>query len=142
MAPRTTREALIAEMLGDIDALLSRCEAFSTNVDALQEQMTTTSATLDAAGERYRQVISTFTEQAKQHLVTYIERRAGEAESRISESEQKELEEAVVRAFRSALIETASKKHTTWTHLGELASVALVAGASSAACIYCLMYCR
>jgi hypothetical protein len=140
MAPRTSREALIAEMLGDIDVLLTRCEGFSVNVDALQAQMASSTATLDAAGERYRATIVTFTEQAKQKLVSHLERKAGEAGTKLQESQSAEVREAVRRILEEAADDAAAQtRRPLWPRLAELVSVGLVAGLSAAGLVYWLM---
>jgi hypothetical protein len=140
MAPRTTREALIAEMLGDIDTLLTRCEAFTTKVDVLQAQMASNTATLDAAGERYRLAVGAFTEQAKQEVTRYLERKASEASTKILESQQAELRESVLRILESAANDAASKPRPVWSRLAELAGVAILAGVCSAGIVYWFMH--
>jgi hypothetical protein len=138
--PRTTREALIAELLGDIDTLLARCDAFTAKVDALQVQMASNTATLDAAGERYRQAIITFTEQAKQQVSTYLERKAGEASAKILDSQQAELQNAVLRIVESAAHEAVGNARPVWLRLAELAGVAVLAAALGAGMVYWLMH--
>jgi hypothetical protein len=138
--PRTTREALIAELLGDIDALLTRCEGFTAKVDALQAQMASNTATLDAAGERYRQAIIAFTEQAKQQVSTYLERKAGEASAKILESQQADLQEAVLRIVETAAHDAVGKAPPIWLRLAELAGVAVLAAALGAGMVCWLMH--
>ena len=63
--PRTTREALIAEVLGDLDGLLARVEALPALVDGAESKLSGTVAALDDAGDKFRLAVTAFTEQAK-----------------------------------------------------------------------------
>ena len=74
-SPRTAREALIAEMLGDLDLLLARVEALPALVDTAEERLTSTVTALDNAGDKYRMAITAFTEQAKTELAEYLDRK-------------------------------------------------------------------
>lgn len=139
MGPRTSREALIAEMLGDIDVLLTRCEAFAKIVEVLQAQMASNATTLDAAGERYRLAACAFTEQAKQEVSRYLERKASEAGANLLDSQQAELQEAVLRILKSTANDTAGNARSVWSRLAELAVVGIVAGTSAAGIVYLLI---
>lgn len=139
MEPRTSREALIAEMLGDIDSLLTRCEAFTQIVDVLQTQMASNATTLDAAGERYRIAVCTFSEQAKQEVSSYLERKAGEAGTKILDSQQAALREAVVRKLEATANNAGIKGRSVWSRLAELVGVGIVAGITAAGMVSWLM---
>ena len=52
--PRTTKEALIAEMLGDLDRLLARAEALPVAIREAEERTTGMIAGLNEAGDRFR----------------------------------------------------------------------------------------
>lgn len=82
-SPRTTREALMAELLGDVDKLLARVEALPVMVAAAEEKMTSTAKALEDAGDKYRMAVTAFTEQAKNRLVGILghEKRPGRAYS-------------------------------------------------------------
>jgi hypothetical protein len=100
-APRTAREALIAELLGDMDALLARVEALPRQVAASEERLAQSVATLDEAGDRFRLAVTAFTEQAKSDLAEYLDRKASEAADKTVSEQRGGLEEAVRTAFRS-----------------------------------------
>lgn len=140
MAPRTIKEALVAEMLGEIDALLTRCETCTAVVDALQAQMASSTATLDAAGERYRVTISTYTEQVKQEVSRYLERKTSEASANMLASQQEQLQEAVLRILESTANDTTNRSQPVWTRLAELGGVAILAGVSGASMVYWLIH--
>ena len=80
-SPRTAREALIAEMLGDLDTLLARVEALPALVTTAEERLTSTVTALDNAGDKYRMAITAFTEQAKTELSEYLDRKTIEVSS-------------------------------------------------------------
>lgn len=119
-APRTAREALAVEMLGEIDTLLARCEALPATVAALEAQLATSTATLDAAGERYRMTIVAFTEQAKDQVASYLERRAGEISVQLADEQR----EAIVRAVEAIAAQAGATERPFWPRIAEAACVA------------------
>lgn len=117
-APRTAREALIAEMLGDLDALLARIEALPALVTSAEERLSGTAAALDAAGDKYRMAVTAFNEQAKADLSEYFDRKAVEVSSRTVEDQRAAMQEAARMAFRS---EASDKAESLGLVLGEAA---------------------
>lgn len=138
--PRTTREALVAELLGDIDGLLARCEAFTGKVEVLTAQLASNTATLDAAGERYRIAAVAFTEQAKQEVIRFLERKASEVSAQMLDAQRAELQAAVLRVLESAASEAVTRSAPRWQRLTELAGVAIGAGISGAGLVYWLLH--
>ena len=65
-SPRTTKEALFAEMLGDLDSMLTRIENCEARLSARANA-------LESSGEKYGQAVAAFTEQAKGELGDFIE---------------------------------------------------------------------
>ena len=117
-APRTAREALIAEMLGDLDALLARIEALPALVAGAEERLSGTAAALDAAGDKYRMAVTAFNEQAKTDLSEYFDRKAVGVSSRTVEDQRAAMQEAARMAFRS---EASDKAASLGLVLGEAA---------------------
>ena len=76
MTARTSKEALVAQLLGELDALLYRVEALPKQFDNAKDELAHTIAALVTAGEKYRSVITQFTEDAKTELTDFIERKA------------------------------------------------------------------
>jgi len=70
--PRTAKEALIAEMLADIDAMLDRIEKADQGIRQ-------TVSVLTGADEKYRQAVMSFTEQAKAELSAWLDQKATQA---------------------------------------------------------------
>jgi hypothetical protein len=52
--PRTTREALIAEMLGELDTLIARVERLPGSTAEAETRLTLTTHILEDAGDKYR----------------------------------------------------------------------------------------
>ncbi len=72
--PNTAREALIAEVLGELDGLLARVEALPDKVASAELKLTATVAALTDASDKYRLAVTAFNEEAKQELTEYLER--------------------------------------------------------------------
>lgn len=89
---RTVREALIAQALGDIDEMLTR-------VDEQKRTLLAATATLNEASDKYRGTVVNFTEQAKNELNAFLERRAGEVAAGTVESQREQLVAVVRQAF-------------------------------------------
>lgn len=99
--PRTSREALIAEVLGDLDALLSRVEKLPLAVQESEYRVGATIAALGEAGDRYRLAITAFTEQSRDELTRFLERKAAEVSANSVEEQRAALQAAAFAAFRS-----------------------------------------
>ena len=72
-APNTAREALIAEMLGDLDSIIQRAEGLPAMVDAAEGKLTATAKALESAGDKYRLAVTAFNEEAKAELSEYLD---------------------------------------------------------------------
>ena len=100
-APRTAREALMAELLGDMDELLARVEALPGQVETSEQRLGQSVAALDAAADRFRVAVTAFTEQAKTELAEYLDRQASSAAEKTVSEQRAALEEAARAVFRS-----------------------------------------
>lgn len=78
-SPRTTKEALFAEMLGDLDNMLNRIENLPKLVENCEHRLKDSAVTLESAGKQYGQAVTAFTEQAKVELIDFIERKSATA---------------------------------------------------------------
>lgn len=79
--PRTTKEALFAEMLGDLDNLLTRVENLPQLIENCEARLSASAATLESAGEKYGQAVAAFTEKAKEELGDFMEKQADHAQA-------------------------------------------------------------
>jgi hypothetical protein len=147
-SPRTAREALIAEMLGDLDLLLTRVEALPALVASTEERLTSTVTALDNAGDKYRMAITAFTEQAKTELAEYLNRKTIEVSSKTVEEQRAAIQEAARVAFRSeasdkaanlglVLAESAKEfRRSMWSRLMEHAITALITSGFTVGLLY------
>lgn len=152
--PRTTREALIAELLGDVDGLLARVEALPAVVAGAEEKLSTTAKTLEDAGDKYRLAVTAFTEQAKAELSEYLDMKSGQAAqvaSKTVEEQRAALQEAARLAFRSEASDKAANlgvvlgeaakefQRSMWSRLIEHAVTALIASGFTASLVYLIV---
>ena len=152
--PRTTREALIAELLGDLDGLLARVEALPATVAGAESKLSGTVAALDDAGDKFRLAVTAFTEQAKADLAEYLDLKTAQAAHQAAktvEEQRAALQEAARMAFRSeasdkaaslgvALGEAAREfRRSMWSRLMEHAITALIASGFTAGLVYAIV---
>jgi maltooligosyltrehalose synthase len=78
MGAFNAREVLVAELLGEVDALLKRVEAFTPQIDAAHGRLAGSAGEMVSAIERYRVTIAALTEQAQASAVKHVVRRANE----------------------------------------------------------------
>lgn len=116
--PRTTREALVAEMLGELDTLLARVEALPKEIASAESQVVTSVASLNEAGDKYRMAVTAFTEQAKTELTEFLQRKASEVAAKTVEEQRAAIQEAARQAFRS---EASDKAAALGVALGQAA---------------------
>ena len=150
-SPRTAREALIAEMLGDLDLLLARVEALPALIANTEERLTSTVTALDNAGDKYRMAITAFTEQAKTELAEYLDRKTIEVSSKTVEEQRAAIQEAAHMAFRSEASDKAAYlglvlgeavkelRRSMWSRLMEHAITALISSGFTVGLLYALM---
>lgn len=98
MNARTSKEALVAQLLGELDTVLNRVEALPKQVDNAELQITQSVAALIKAGEKYREAVTDFTEGAKKELTDFIERKAGNVANKAAAEQRAKLTEAARKA--------------------------------------------
>jgi hypothetical protein len=153
-APRTAREALIAEMLGDLDVLLARVETIPALIAGAETQFSGTLAALDDAGDKYRTAVKAFTEQAKADLLNYqdIKRADAAREATKTIDEQRAaIQEAAREAFRIEVKDHAVKlgtvlndaakvyRRSMWTRIMEHGITAIIASGFTAVLVYTIL---
>jgi hypothetical protein len=148
--PRTSREALIAEMLGEVDALLSRIEALPAVAAKTEERISGAAAALADAGDKYRLAVTAFTEEVKAELTEYLERKAGAIAAQTVEEQRAAMQEAARQAFQFEAFEKAANlgiglaaaakafHRAKRSRLIEHAMTALVASGFAAALVYAM----
>jgi hypothetical protein len=111
--PRSAREALIAELLGDVDRLLARVEALPAQVAQAEAKVAGTITGLNEAGDRFRLAVTAFAEEARTGLAEYAQRKAGEAGSRAADEARTAMIDAAKQAFRSEAADKAAQLAAT-----------------------------
>lgn len=149
--PRTTREALIAEVLGDLDALLARVEALPAVVAAAEEKLIGTVTALNDAGDKYRMAVTVFNEQAKADLTEYLDLKAAQVSAKTVEEQRAALQEVARLAFRSEASDKAASlglvlgeaakefRRSVWSRLWEHAITAVLASSFTAGLIFVIL---
>lgn len=137
--PRTTKEALIAEMLGDLDRLLTRAEVLPVTIQDAESRIAGMIARLNEAGDRFRLAVTSFSEEARTGLSDYAQRKVVEAGARAADEVHAAMAEAALLAFRSEasdkaavlsleLAEAAREfRRSMWARLWEHGMVAITA---------------
>ena len=92
--PNTTREALIAELLGDMDNLLSRVDALPAHIAESEKNLKNTLIALENGSDKYRIAITAFNEQAKKELSEYLDRKTMESIVKIENNQVAAIQEA------------------------------------------------
>lgn len=147
--PHTAREALIAELLGDVDRLLMRVEALPGALGDAEQRLAGMALALDIASDRFRDAVTVFSEQAKRELADYVDRKAmlvAEASGKAVEEQRAALQEAAVLALHSVLQEPLAKsaalpagEKAGWRRFLEHATTALLASGFTAGLVYLLI---
>lgn len=97
----SAREALIAEALGDVAALLDRVEAVAPAVDASRQALISAGADLTAQLTAFESRMAGITENAKAQVVKHIARRTEDIARSSAEAQTRAMEEAARMLFRT-----------------------------------------
>lgn len=97
----TTREALMAEAIGDLGKLLDRVETLVPTLEARQLELVQASADLAGQVNAYARRMEDITENMKSQAVKYMARRADELVRATVDTQTRAMEEAARTAFRS-----------------------------------------
>lgn len=142
-APRTAREALIAEMLGDLDTILARVEAVPALVSTAEEKIAATVKILEETGDRYRLAVTAFNEQAKTELSEYFDRKASQVAAKTYEEQRAAIQEIARSAFQTEAYEKAASlgialseaakefRRSKWSRMIEHSVTALLASVTT-----------
>jgi hypothetical protein len=141
------KEVLIAELLGEMDALLTRVDAVAPTIDAASARLLQSSQGLTASTDRYRHATQAIVERSQTSAVMHIVRRTNEVAQASLEEQTTAMHSAARALFQneaaghlhdlSAVLSAALDKarvpnwHSWLTH----ATTALVAAAVTAALV-------
>lgn len=108
-SPRTVKEALMAEMIGDMDSLLSRLESMPSLLESSEDKLINTVDILDEAGHRYKKTIIAFTEQAKKDLQDYFDRKKNDVLLNTAEEQRAIMQKMAQDIFKNEIAARASQ---------------------------------
>jgi hypothetical protein len=101
IAPGTAREALIAEAIGDVVALLDRLETVAPSMDASCQALVQARLELAIQVVAFEERMAAITENAKVQAVKHIARRTDEAARGLLDMQTRAMEEAAQTLFRA-----------------------------------------
>lgn len=118
--PRTMRDALAAQVLGDIDVLLDKSDSAAATITAAVERLEVTIRRLEEAGESYNQAVMAANMRSKKELMAYL-KTVTTATVSATADEQREIVRGLVReavsdeiaALKSAISEINAVKLPT-----------------------------
>jgi ABC-type transporter Mla subunit MlaD len=94
--PRTMRDALAAQVLGDIDTLLDKLDTTNAAVNGSADKIQETILRLEEAGESYNQAVLAANMRSKQEMVAYLKTVTATVVSTTGD-EQREIIRALLR---------------------------------------------
>jgi hypothetical protein len=117
----SAREALIAEALGDVAALLDRVEAVAPALDASRQALISASAEMTAQLTAFESRMAGITENAKAQAVKHIARRTEDIARSSAEAQTQAMEEAARMLFRTEVGPALQRVAVPLQHLADLA---------------------
>ena len=99
-SPPTAREALLAEVLDEVDSLHRQVLALPDSLVAMEVKLARTVSVLDQAADNFRIAVTAFSEQAKVDLVACHERKTVEASNRILDEQLLAIQSMVNAAMK------------------------------------------
>ena len=117
----SAREALIAETLGEMAALLDRVEAVAPALDASRLALINASTELAGQVTAFESRMAGITENAKMQAVKHIARRTDESARVSAEAQTRAMEEAARMLFRTEVGPALQRVAMPLQHLADLA---------------------
>lgn len=138
--PRTMQAAFVAELLEDAGRIVERAEQLPALVDGVETRLTRSADALNDAGERYRQAVTTFTNEAKAELATQQDMHqatAARAAAKLLDDSRQAMHEAARAAFNIEAAQAmnqgaARSSRTPWTAVLTHCAAAAVASLGTA----------
>ena len=143
-SPRTAREALLAEVLDEVDSLHRQVLALPDSLVAMEVKLAQTVSVLDQAADNFRMAVTAFSEQAKVDLLEFHERKTQQASNLILGQQQRAISELVSSVLASRIENstqridrlttdmTNQRQQPRWTRFAEITTIALIASTVTA----------
>ncbi|HPW08919.1 MAG TPA: hypothetical protein PLD78_14835 [Burkholderiaceae bacterium] len=138
-SPRTARDALLAEILDEVDSLHRQVLALPDSLVAMEVKLAQTVTVLDQAADNFRMAVTAFSEQAKVDLLEFHERKTQQASNLILGQQQRAISELVSSVLASRIenstqqIDSLTTDKTNqrykppWIRFAEITTIALIA---------------
>ncbi|MBS3962917.1 MAG: hypothetical protein KGZ80_00240 [Methylomonas sp.] len=131
--PRTMRDALAAQVLGDIDVLLDKSDSAAATITAAVERLEVTIRRLEEAGESYNQAVLAANMRSKKELMAYL-KTVTTATVSATADEQRDIVRGLVRdavsaeivALKTAISELHEEKRPGMSRYAGMAVISLV----------------
>ena len=117
--PGTAREALIAEAIGEVAALIDRVEAVAPSMDEARRALVRASVELAGQVVAFENRMTAITENAKVQAVRHIARRTDEVARSSMDTQTRAMEEAARALFRTEIGPTLQRLVMPLQHLAE-----------------------
>lgn len=101
--PRSRRDAIVAQLAGELDDLMQRVERLGPRLDEANRRLEGGTEALNAAIEQYRTNVGTLTSQVLKNIGDFAVRRTNEAAVRSVEEQQALLQASARQAFEVEL---------------------------------------
>lgn len=108
--PSTAKEALLAELLGDVLALLQKAESVGIEVRAAAELAQASATALQLESERHREGVDDMLKRTRVEFATLLSTTMDSMVAQLATRQGKALEAAAVKAIASAVDKEAQKQ--------------------------------
>jgi len=108
--PTTAREALLAELLGDVQALLHEADAVGTSVRAAAELAQNAAAALQSESAKHRDGVDDMLKRTRAEFATVLATTMDASVAALASKQSKTLEAAAVRAIAAAIDKEAERQ--------------------------------
>ena len=121
-APSTTREALLAEMLGDVQIAINKLDTAIEAGRGLDGALSASTASLNAASENYRAQVNDMMARLRVETATMLTKTTEHAANALVGKQTVVLQEAATNAVRQAIADGIGRRAGLYWVIGSLGS--------------------
>ena len=121
-APSTTREALLAEMLGDVQIAINKLDTAIEAGRGLDGALSASTASLNAASENYRAQVNDMMARLRVETATMLTKTTEHAANALVGKQTVVLQEAATNAVRQAIADGIGRRVGLYWVIGSLGS--------------------
>lgn len=126
-APSTTREALLAEMLGDVQIAINKLDTAIEAGRGLDGALSASTASLNAASENYRAQVNDMMARLRVETATMLTKTTEHAANALVGKQTVVLQEAATNAVRQAIADGIGRRVGLYWVIGSLGSALVCA---------------